>query len=291
MIKTLFITLKIWSQYILPKYLLTRLAGMIADAKMGWFSTYLIKHFIKQYKVNMDEAKYSDPLHFDSFNEFFTRKLKDGVRPILAGDENIISPVDGKISQVGHVKEGRLIQAKGRDFSLRELLGGLDEIAIPFKNGLFSTIYLSPKDYHRIHIPIAAKLEKMLFIPGNFFSVNPLLVDNIPNLFSKNERAVALFTTACGPMAMVLVGALIVRSIETVWHGVLDQQGNKEVQFWDYSDQNITFEKGDEIGRFRLGSTIIAIFSENSIVFADEIIPGASCRLGSSLAVLQKSSD
>lgn len=291
MIKTLFITLKIWSQYILPKYLLTRLAGMIADAKMGWFSTYLIKLFIKQYKVNMDEAKYSDPLHFDSFNEFFTRKLKDGVRPILAGDENIIAPVDGKISQVGQVKEGRLIQAKGRDFSLRELLGGLDEIAIPFKNGLFSTIYLSPKDYHRIHIPIAAKLEKMLFIPGNLFSVNPLLVDNIPNLFSKNERAVALFTTACGPMAMVLVGAFIVGSIETVWHGVLKQQGNKEVQFWDYSDQNITFEKGDEIGRFRLGSTIIAIFSENSIVFADEIIPEASCRLGSSFAVLQKGSD
>jgi len=287
----MFNTLKIVSQYILPEHLLTSIAGKLADAEMGAFTTYLIKIFIKQYKVNMDEAKYSDPLHFDTFNEFFTRELKAGVRPVVAGDDNLVMPVDGKISQLGNAKGGRVFQAKGQDFSLRELLGGQDDVAAPFKKGIFSTIYLAPKDYHRIHMPIAGKLEKMFFIPGRLFSVNPLIVENVPNLFSKNERAVAIFSTAIGPMAMVLVGAAIVGSIETVWQGILKPQRNKKVQFWEYSDQNISFEKGQEMGRFRLGSTLIVIFPENSVDFADAVVADHHCRLGALFASKAKQSE
>ena len=276
--------LKIIAQYILPKHLLTYIAGKLASAEMGSFTTYLIEKFIKQYKIDMNEAKFSDPEYFDTFNDFFTRELKAGIRPILEGKENIIMPVDGQISQLGDIKEGRLFQAKGHDFSLRELLGGQDNISAPFEKGLFSTVYLSPKDYHRIHMPIAGTLEKMIFIPGDLFSVNPLTAENVPNLFARNERAVAIFSTAIGPMAMVLVGATIVGSIETVWHGVLKAQSNKEIQTWDYTDQNISFEKGQEMGRFKLGSTIVAVFPENSIVFPDDVTAGTTTRLGNLFA-------
>lgn len=277
--------LKIIAQYILPKHLLTYIAGKLASAEMGSFTTYLIKKFIKQYKIDMQEAKHSEPEYFDTFNDFFTRELKEGIRPILDGDENVIMAVDGKISQLGDIKAGRLFQAKGHDFSLRELLGGADDVSAPFENGLFSTIYLSPQDYHRIHMPIAGTLEKMIFIPGDLFSVNPLTAENVPNLFARNERAVAIFSTAAGPMAMVLVGATIVGSIETVWHGTLKAQANKEIQTWDYQGQDISFEKGEEMGRFKLGSTIVAVFPENSIEFPEDITAGTITRLGERFAI------
>ncbi len=276
--------LKIMSQYILPKHLLSRLTGKMAEAKAGKFTTFLIKRFIAQYDIDMSEAKHSDAEHFVTFNDFFTRELKSGIRPIVDGDNNLAIPVDGKVSQQGDIKEGRIFQAKGHDFSLRELLGGKDTIAAPFEKGVFSTIYLAPKDYHRIHMPITGKLEKTIFIPGDLFSVNPLTAENVPNLFSRNERAVAIFSTACGPMAMVLVGATIVASIETVWSGTLK---GKDIQYWDHSTENIVLEKGAEMGCFKLGSTIIAIFSENSVELSAALSSGSATRLGEFFACIK----
>ncbi|MEI6897139.1 MAG: archaetidylserine decarboxylase [Psychromonas sp.] len=276
--------LKIAGQYILPKHLLSRLTGKLAAAKAGKFTTFLIKQFISKYQVDMSEAKHPKPEHFESFNAFFTRELKEGIRSIVAGDSNLAIPVDGKVSQQGDIKECRIFQAKGHDFSLRELLGGRDEVATPFDDGMFSTVYLAPKDYHRIHMPITGKLEQMIFIPGELFSVNPLTAENVPNLFARNERAVAIFSTAIGPMAMVLVGATIVASIETVWAGTLK---GKDIQYWDYSDQDITLEKGVEMGRFKLGSTIIALFAKNSINFSEELKAGTVTRLGELFATVK----
>ncbi len=272
--------LKIIGQYLLPKHLVSRLAGKLAGAKAGKLTTFLIKQFIAKFKIDMSEAKHSDPACFKTFNDFFTRELRDGIRPIVAGEENIVMPVDGKVSQLGDIKIGRLFQAKGHDFSLRELLGGRDDIAAPFDDGLFSTIYLSPQDYHRIHMPITGKLEQMIFIPGDLFSVNPLTAENVPNLFARNERAVAIFSTAIGPMAMVLVGATIVASIETVWSGTIAPTTNKEIRYWDYKDQDITLEKGAEMGRFKLGSTIVALFPKDSVHFPEDLQAGSVTRLG-----------
>ena len=276
--------LKIVGQYILPKHLLSRLTGKLAAAKAGKVTTFLVKKFIAQYKINMSEAKHPEPEYYETFNDFFTRELKQGARTIIEGDANLATPVDGKVSQQGDIKEGRIFQAKGHDFSLRELLGGRDDVAAPFDDGIFSTVYLAPKDYHRIHMPIAGKLEQMIFIPGDLFSVNPLTTENVPNLFARNERAVAIFSTAVGPMAMVLVGATIVASIETVWAGTLK---GKEIQYWDYSDQDINLEKGEEMGRFKLGSTIVALFPKGTIDFAEDLEAGSVTRLGELFATIK----
>ena len=279
--------LKIIGQYLLPKHLVTLLAGKLANAKMGKFTTFLITKFIKQFKIDMSEAKYSEAADFETFNDFFTRELKAGLRPIIEGDNNLATPVDGCVSQQGDIKAGRIFQAKGHDFSLRELLGGRDDVAAPFDDGIFSTVYLAPKDYHRIHMPITGKLEQMIFIPGDLFSVNPLTAQNVPNLFARNERAVAIFSTAIGPMAMVLVGATIVGSIETVWEGTLTPQKNKEIQYWDYQDQEIILQKGAEMGRFKLGSTIVALFPKDSIEFSDALAPSSVTRLGELFATVK----
>ena len=279
--------LKIIGQYLLPKHLVTLLAGKLANAKMGKFTTFLITKFIKQFKIDMSEAKYSEAADFETFNDFFTRELKAGLRPIIEGDNNLATPVDGCVSQQGDIKAGRIFQAKGHDFSLRELLGGRDDVAAPFDDGIFSTVYLAPKDYHRIHMPITGKLEQMIFIPGDLFSVNPLTAQNVPNLFARNERAVAIFSTAIGPMAMVLVGATIVGSIETVWEGTLTPQKNKEIQYWDYQGQEIILQKGAEMGRFKLGSTIVALFPKDSIEFSDALAPSSVTRLGELFATVK----
>ncbi|MEL0630197.1 archaetidylserine decarboxylase [Psychromonas aquatilis] len=278
--------IKIITQYILPKHSLTWVAGKLANAKMGKFTTFLITHFIRKYKIDMSEAKLLNASDFDTFNDFFTRELKTELRPIIEGENNLAIPVDGCVSQQGEIKAGRIFQAKGHDFSLRELLGGRDDVAAPFDEGLFSTIYLAPKDYHRIHMPITGKLEQLIFIPGDLFSVNPLTAENVPNLFARNERAVAIFSTAVGPMAMVLVGATIVGSIETVWEGTLTAQKDKELQYWDYKDQDITLEKGAEMGRFKLGSTIVAVFPKDSIQFNEEMSASSVTRLGELFATV-----
>ncbi|WP_198419191.1 archaetidylserine decarboxylase [Motilimonas pumila] len=282
--------IKIAGQYVLPKHLLSRLLGKLASARAGSLTTTLIKTFIRKYQVDMSEALHPEPEHYLTFNDFFTRALKPEARSIVEDANTLALPVDGTVSQLGAISHGRIFQAKGHDFSARELLGGYDQDAALFDEGDFATIYLAPKDYHRIHMPMAGKLEKMLFVPGDLFSVNPLTAENVPNLFARNERVVAIFSSEQGPFAMVLVGATIVASIETVWEGTIAparQGGSKEVKVWDYSEQDIRLEKGQEMGRFKLGSTIVALFPKDTLTFAQELCPGSVTRLGQPFAHLK----
>lgn len=281
---------KIGAQYAMPKHLISRLVGKLAAAQAGKLTTSLIKGFIKQYGIDMSEAKYEDPAHYKTFNEFFTRPLKDGLRPIAEDKDIIAHPVDGKISQLGDVVDDRLIQAKGHDFSLQELLGGDENVAAPFQGGKFATIYLAPKDYHRIHMPIGGKLRKMVYVPGDLFSVNPLTAENVPNLFSRNERVVAIFDTEIGPLAMVLVGATIVASIETIWAGTVTPPAGKDVFTWDYPENGhnqLILNKGDEMGRFKLGSTVILAWGSEVADFLDGEVAGTVTRMGTPFAKIK----
>ena len=278
--------LKVNLQYVTPKHLLSRLVGKLAEAEMGSVTTFFIKTFIKQYNVDMSEALYEDPTHYRSFNAFFTRPLKLDVRTIDDNDNVLIHAVDGTVSQFGDINSDSIFQAKGHDFSLTTLLGGKPEVAAPFKNGKFATIYLAPRDYHRIHMPVEGTLTDMIYVPGELFSVNPLTAQNIPGLFARNERVVALFDTPVGKMAMVLVGATIVASIETVWSGTVTPPAGKNVQHWSYekdSEAAVKLEKGAELGRFKLGSTIVVCFEKDMIEFED-MAPGMVTRLGVPMA-------
>nr|WP_310649668.1 MULTISPECIES: archaetidylserine decarboxylase [unclassified Colwellia] len=275
--------LKITLQYLMPKHLISRLAGKFAAAECGRVTTKAIEAFIKNYDINMSEAKLKNAEDFKTFNDFFTRELENGARPIDKDETTLCYPVDGAISQQGDIEDGRLIQAKGFDYSLETLLGGSYNTAKPFQGGKFSCIYLAPKDYHRIHMPLAATLREMIFVPGDLFSVNPLTANNVPNLFSRNERVVAIFDTKAGPMAMVLVGATIVASIETTWAGTITSPKKKGIFRENYpadGDDAITFEKGDEMGRFKLGSTVVSTFAPNMIEFSGDARAGTVTRLG-----------
>ncbi|MDX2319193.1 MAG: archaetidylserine decarboxylase [Moritella sp.] len=277
--------LKVIAQYCFPQHGLSRLIGLFAAGAHGKLTTNVITWFIKRYNVNMDEAKHSDPAHFQTFNDFFTRELKEGVRPINADDNMLCQPVDGAVSQAGPITQGRIVQAKGHDYSVCELLGGDRQLANKFEDGDFATVYLSPRDYHRIHMPITGTLKEMIFAPGDLFSVNPLTAQNVPNLFARNERAIAIFDTEVGPFAMVLVGATIVASIETIWHGTVAPSKNKEIVRWTYENQApIVIEKGAEMGRFKLGSTIVAVFAKDAIEFVDELQPTAPTMMGEAFA-------
>ncbi|BDX08394.1 archaetidylserine decarboxylase [Planctobacterium marinum] len=284
--------LKISLQYCLPKHLVSRLVGHLAAAKLGVVTTSLIKVFIKQFKVDMAEARQSDPAAYATFNEFFTRPLKAGIRPICEDENALIFPVDGAISQMGPIEKDQIFQAKGHYYSVKALLGGDEELASTFQDGQFMTIYLSPKDYHRIHMPMDATLESMIYVPGELFSVNPLTAQNVPGLFARNERVVAIFNTAQGKMAMVLVGATIVASIETVWAGTVTPPPGKKVRTWHYSEQNATamqFKKGDEMGRFKLGSTVVMCFEKDGVDFA-QFSEGDVTRLGVQCGTLKSQS-
>jgi phosphatidylserine decarboxylase len=286
----LFDSLKIALQYILPKHLISRLVGSLAAAEAGKLTTGLIKLFIKQYGVNMSEALYSDPEHYSSFNEFFTRELKPDARTICDDEDQLAMPVDGAVSQLGDIKHDSIFQAKGHNYSLTTLLGGKPEVAAPFKDGKFATIYLSPKDYHRIHMPIDGTLTDMLYIPGELFSVSPLTAQRVPGLFARNERVVAIFNTEIGKFALVLVGATIVASIETVWAGTISPPIGKNVQHWQYpleGEHAVHLKKGQEMGRFKLGSTIVACFEANRLEFS-ELAEGDPTRLGELFATVTK---
>jgi len=262
--------IKIALQYLMPKHAISRLTGKLAAAEMGWLTTKAISSFIKAYDINMAEAKLKNASDFKSFNDFFTRELADGARTIDNDASTLCYPVDGAISQQGDIVDGQLIQAKGFDYSLVTLLGGDEKTAAPFQGGKFSCIYLAPKDYHRIHMPMAATLREMIYVPGELFSVNPLTANNVPNLFSRNERVVAIFDTINGEMAMVLVGATIVASIETTWAGTITPPAGKDVFRWSYPAEGVDaihFNKGDEMGRFKLGSTVVTTFSPNMVEF------------------------
>lgn len=279
---------KIKLQYVLPKHLLSRLIGKLAASEAGGLTTWLIKVFIKQYGVDMSEAKHSEPSYYKTFNEFFTRELKDGARPVCEDAKQLAMPVDGTVSQLGDIAFDTIFQAKGHNYSLTTLLGGNPEIAEPFKGGKFATIYLSPKDYHRIHMPLDGVLTDMVYVPGELFSVNPLTTENVPGLFARNERVVCIFNSPAGKFAMVLVGATIVASIETIWAGTVTPPAGQNVQHWRYpvdSENTVNLKKGEEMGLFKLGSTIVACFEPNMLEFNGQS-SGDVTRLGEIFANL-----
>lgn len=275
--------IKIALQYIMPKHAISRLVGKFAAAEAGWLTTKAIVWFIKAYNINMAEAKLKNAEDFKTFNDFFTRELEEGARSVDDNSKTLCYPVDGAISQQGNIEQGQLIQAKGFNYSLTSLLGGSTDDAKPFEDGKFSCIYLAPKDYHRIHMPMAATLRKMIYVPGDLFSVNPLTAQNVPDLFARNERVVAIFDTKHGSLAMVLVGATIVASIETIWAGTITPPAGKDVFTWFYPAEGVDaihLKKGDEMGRFKLGSTVVSTFSPNMIEFNKDARSETVTRLG-----------
>ena len=274
--------LAVLPQYLMPKLAMTRLAGRLASAKLGSFTTWVIKRFVKRYNVNMAEAVHADPAHYKSFNEFFTRPLKDGVRPLA--HSTWVCPVDGAISQCGAIERDQIFQAKGHQYSTRALVGGDAALAEQFQNGQFATLYLSPRDYHRIHMPVAGKLLRMVHVPGDLFSVNPTTARGVPGLFARNERVVCEFETEHGPMVLVLVGATIVGSMATVWHGQVNPPRPGMVREWHYESQEVRLQKGEEMGRFLLGSTVVMLFSQNSIQFPSDWISTRPLLMGEAMS-------
>ena len=242
-------------------------------------TTRLIRWFVGKYGVDMSEAANPDIGSYKSFNDFFTRPLRAGARPIAAAD--FVCPVDGAISQFGAIDDHHIVQAKGHRFTTTELVGGDDVLAARFRHGSFANLYLSPKDYHRLHMPCDGRLTRMIHVPGQLFSVNPVTARGVPNLFARNERVVCVFDSAeHGPFVMVLVGATIVGSMATVWHGVVNAKRSNTTTEWSYADQDIVLRKGEEMGRFLLGSTIVMLFGQDSIVFNDQWVPERQVRLG-----------
>jgi phosphatidylserine decarboxylase len=252
-------------QYLLPKQALTALAGKFAGARAGGLTTAVIRGFVRRYGVNMAEAANPDIGSYPSFNEFFTRPLKPEARPLAKAD--FICPVDGAISQFGAIERDRIFQAKGHDYSVKALVGGDSALAGQFEDGSFATLYLSPKDYHRIHMPCAGRLRRMIHVPGDLFSVNPVTARGVPGLFARNERVVCVFEGDAGSFVMVLVGATIVGSMATVWHGVVNPPRPGHVREWRYDHEHRRFAQGEEMGRFLLGSTVVMLFPKSTLEF------------------------
>jgi phosphatidylserine decarboxylase len=279
--------LRNFPQYLWPQQWLTRLTYWATRRQTPWFKNLLIRQFARHFRVNLAEALETDPYAYLDFNAFFTRALKPDARSIAHDDRIVCCPVDGAISQIGMADEDTLLQAKGRSFSLTELLGGDAEQARSFQNGAFATLYLSPRDYHRIHIPLTGQLREMTHIPGKLFSVSPLTTRMIPDLFARNERVVTLFDTAAGPMALVLVGAINVASIETVWAGAITPPLGTTIRHWSYPAQGdgaVRLDQGAELGRFNMGSTVILLFGRQKVRWEHEIQSGAMVRMGQRLA-------
>ncbi|MGB0468711.1 MAG: archaetidylserine decarboxylase [Pontibacterium sp.] len=273
-------------QHIMPQHLLSRLVGRIAECKTPWIKNRFITWFAKRYGINMSEALIENPTDFENFNAFFTRELKPGVRSIDADDNAIVSPADGAISQLGPIEHGRIFQAKGRGYGLTTLLGGQADLAEPFIGGFFSTIYLSPKDYHRVHMPVTGTLRETVFVPGDLYSVNQSTAENVDQLFARNERLVAIFDTAFGPMAMVLVGAMVVAGIETVWAGHEAPLKREAVRksFQPSTPEPVTLQKGEEMGRFKLGSTVVLLFGPEAIAWQETLGANSPLQLGERIA-------
>ena len=279
---------KVAFQYIMPQLYLTQLAGWFAQQKWGAVTHFVIKAFAKKYNVDMSEAKKENFSDYESFNQFFIRELKDDARKINENPTALCLPADGRVSQIGHIDDDRLLQAKGHFFSLSDLLAGDEELVNTFKNGEFATIYLSPRDYHRVHMPCDATLRKMIYVPGDLFSVNPFLAKHVPNLFARNERVICVFDTAFGPMVQILVGATITASMSTVWAGVINPPRTGEVKVWTYQgDSAIKLTKGQEMGAFQLGSTVINLFPANSVTLAEHLEVDVPVRMGEILATMK----
>ena len=274
--------LAVLPQYLTPKHALTAFAGWVAGHERGWVTTAIIRRFVRKYSVNMDEALDSNISSYASFNDFFTRALKPGARPLASAD--LICPVDGAISQFGPISGDQIFQAKGHRYSTTALVGGDAALAEQFKDGSFATLYLSPRDYHRIHMPTGGLLTQMIYVPGELFSVNPTTARGVPGLFARNERVVCVFESARGPFVLVLVGATIVGSMATVWHGVVNPPRLSDVKTWNYADQKVELKPGDEMGRFLLGSTVVMLFPKAPLAFNSAWRPGRAIRLGEAMA-------
>ena len=271
-------------QYLLPKLALTRLMGALAGARGGALTTRVIRWFIARYRVNMAEAANPDPAAYATFNDFFTRALAPGTRPLASADW--VCPVDGAISQFGAIEGDAILQAKGHTYTVQALVGGDANLARPFLNGHFATLYLSPKDYHRIHMPCDGRLVRMIHVPGALFSVDPTTARGVPGLFAHNERVVCVFDGgARGPFVLVLVGATIVGSMATVWHGVVNPPRPGTIRDWRYeADQAIALKQGAEMGRFLLGSTVVLLLPPGPLAFASTWQPGGAIRMGEAMA-------
>lgn len=272
-------------QYLVPQHLLSRLMGWVGETTISWIKNPFTRWFVGNYNINMAEAAESDPSAYACFNDFFTRALKPDARPIDSSTNSIVSPADGAISQLGDINDGRIFQAKGQSYSSQELLGGDAKLAAEFDQGKFATVYLSPKDYHRVHMPYTGTLRTMIHVPGDLFSVNDTTAANVPRLFARNERAVCIFDTDMGPMAVVLVGAMIVASIETPWAGQITPI-KKQVVTTQYGQAPaaLTLNKGDEMGRFKLGSTAVVLFAKDSIEWQQEFSTGTATVMGQAFA-------
>ena len=273
-------------QYPIPKQALTALAGRFARWQGGAITRAVVRWFVRRYGVNMAEAAEPDIGKYASFNDFFTRALEPGARPLA--DSSLICPVDGAISQFGGIAGEQIFQAKGHEFSAIALLGGDAALAAPFHGGHFATLYLSPKDYHRIHMPCAGRLTRMIHVPGDLFSVNPTTARGVPGLFARNERVVCLFEGEFGPWALVLVGATIVGSLATVWHGVVSPPRPGQLREWRYDDRDLRLAKGQEMGRFLLGSTVVLLFPAGPLQFDSAWAPGGAIRMGEAMARVEE---
>ena len=282
-------SLFVLGQHLAPQHLISRTAGLVANSANPRIRDPFIRWFIQRYGVDMSEAQEPDPAGYQSFNHFFTRALKPGARPLEGDNGTLISPADGAISQLGEIRRGRVFQAKGQSFSLSELTAEPDRTLADFQGGAFATVYLSPKDYHRVHMPLAGTLERMTFIPGRLFSVNPVTAERVPRLFARNERIVAWFRTEYGPVAVVLVGAMVVASIETVWAGRVAPAGNRKARY-EYpvtGDRALSLARGAEMGRFALGSTVIVALPRGSVEWDAELGAASPLRMGQKLGQLK----
>ena len=275
--------LAVLPQYLLPKRLVTEMAGRFAAAPRGEFTRSAIRRFITRYRVDMNEAANPDPASYATFNDFFTRELKPGARPLAHAD--YVCPVDGAISQFGPIDRDQIFQAKGHQYSAQALLAGSSAEAAAYEHGAFATLYLSPRDYHRIHMPCAGELKAMVYVPGELFSVNPITARGVPGLFARNERVVCHFDTVRGPMALVLVGATIVGSMATVWHGVVNPPRALAVKRWTYEPGAVRLDKGAEMGRFLLGSTVVLLWPRHTIRFDPAWQPGGAVRMGQAMGM------
>lgn len=270
----------IWMQYVLPQHFLSRLVGRLAGCRVRWVKNAFIRWFAARYRVDMAQALETDPLAYEDFNAFFTRALKPGARPIEGDEPAVICPADGAVNQVGRIEDGQLLQAKGKRFSLQALLGGDAALAAEFVGGDFVTVYLSPRDYHRVHMPVAGTLREMVYVPGQLFSVNGVTANHVDGLFARNERAVCVFDTERGPMALVLVGAMIVAGIDTVWAGQVAPGGSGPVRQSYEGSEPVSLARGEEMGRFRLGSTVVAVFGPDQVRWLEPLAADDSVRMG-----------
>ncbi|WJW74529.1 archaetidylserine decarboxylase [Thiohalobacter sp. IOR34] len=276
-------------QYLLPHHALSRLVLRATRVRQRAWKNLLIRQISRHYRIDLEEAVSADPDHYASFNDFFTRPLKPGVRPLDPRPDRLLSPVDGRVSQAGTIEATRIFQAKGRDYSLLELLGGQTDSAEPFRDGRFATLYLSPRDYHRIHMPLAGTLRRTIYVPGRLFSVAPHTVRSVPRLFARNERLVSLFDTAAGPMALVAVGALFVSCIETVWSGIETPPHGHRVRVRDFPAEgpgSVHLTRGAEMGRFNMGSTVILLFGPEAVAWEAGVRPDAALRMGQAIGRL-----